>query len=462
MKDIIAGQRKYFGVIRKDITGNDGLENAYTLRRSNLLRLREGLIKHEKKLLEGLREDLGKSVFESVMTETSLVLAEIAYTLKHLRKWMSPKKVSTPLVAMPAKSIIYPEPYGVALIISPWNYPVQLPLSPLVSSIAAGNCNILKLSELSPYSSNAVAEMLKDTFQECYVAAICGEAGVSEALLKETFDYIFFTGSPRVGRLVMKAAAENLTPVTLELGGKSPCVVDKTADLNIAAKRIVWGKLLNAGQTCIAPDYIMAHRDIREKLIEKMQFYITQFYSEKPLENGAYPKIINKKAFDRIVSLIDPLKTVHGGKYDEATLKIEPTIMSDVLESDKVMDDEIFGPIFPVMKYDDIAEVEDFINARPKPLALYIFTKDKKLTDRLTDHISFGSGCINDTVMQISSHSMPFGGVGNSGLGHYHGKYGFDTFSHMKSVMDRATFFDFSLRYHPSGNKLKYIRKIIG
>lgn len=462
MKDLIAEQRKYFEIVRKDITGSDGLENAYVFRRSNLLRLRDGIIKHEKKLLEGLREDLGKSVFESVMAETSIVLSDISFTLKHLKKWMSPKKVPTPLAAMPAKSFLYPEPYGVALIISPWNYPVQLSLAPLVSSIAAGNCSVLKLSEFSPNSSAAVADMLKDTFQECYIAAVCGNAGSSEALLKEKFDYIFFTGSPRVGKLVMKAAAENLTPVTLELGGKSPCLVDISADLEMAAKRIVWGKLLNAGQTCIAPDYIMAHRDIRDKLIERMKHYIQVFYSGNPLANGAYPKMIHKNAFDRVVSLIDQSKTVYGGRYDEATLKIEPTIMTDVHGSDKVMEGEIFGPIFPVLKYDDISEAEDFINAHPKPLAFYIFTGDKKLAERLINRISFGGGCINDTVMHIASHYMPFGGVGNSGMGQYHGKYGFDTFSHTKGVMDRATFIDIPLRYHPAGNKLKYIRKIMG
>lgn len=461
MNGIVNEQRKYFNVIKNDIAGLEGIGGSYQFRLSNLIRLKNGLKKHEKKLMKALREDLCKSEFEAVMSEALPVYAEISNAIKHLKGWMKPKKVWTPLAAFPGRSLIYPEPHGVALIISPWNYPIQLPLEPLVSSIAAGNCTILKLSELSPYSSAALADMIKDTFQECYVAAVQGDASVSTALLQEKFDYIFFTGSPRVGKIVMKAAAENLTPVTLELGGKSPCVVDKTANIELAAKRIVWGKFLNAGQTCIAPDYIFAYNDIHEKLIEHMEHYIKEFYTDDPLSNEDYPKIINRDNFDRLLGLIDGDKVVYGGKCDESRLKIEPTIMTEITHYDRVMENEIFGPILPILNYENLSEVEDFINARPKPLAFYVFTEDKSVEDRLIERVSFGGGCVNDTVMHIISSRLPFGGVGNSGMGSYHGKFGFDTFSHFKGVLKKASFWDIALRYPPAGNKLKYLRKLI-
>lgn len=461
MNSLVSEQRKYFNIIKNDIAGFEGIGGSYSFRLSNLIRLKNGLEKHEKKLVEALKADLCKSEFEAVMSEMLPVYSELSSAIKHLKSWMKPERVRTPLAAFPGKSLIYSEPYGVTLVISPWNYPIQLPLEPLISSIAAGNCTILKLSELSPHSSAALADMIKDTFQECYVAAVQGDASVSTALLQEKFDYIFFTGSPRVGKIVMKAAAENLTPVTLELGGKSPCVVDKTADIALAAKRIVWGKFLNAGQTCIAPDYILAHSGIREKLIEQMEHYIKEFYTSEPLSNESYPKIINQANFDRLLGLIDGDKVVYGGRCDEAGLKIEPTIMTEITQHDRVMENEIFGPILPIIKYDNLSEVEDFINSRPKPLAFYVFTEDKSVENRLIDSIPFGGGCVNDTILHIISNRLPFGGVGNSGMGRYHGKFGFETFSHLKGVLKKASFLDIALRYPPVGNKLKYLRKLV-
>lgn len=461
MKELLAEQRKYFKFIRNDMIGAGGIGSDYDFRMANLRRLREALKKHKNKLIEALREDLGKSAFESVMTEIALTESELSYTVKNLKNWMKPKRVRTPLMVLPGKSYVYPEPYGVSLIISPWNYPVLLPLVPLISSIAAGNCSVLKLSELSPNASEAVGSMLKKTFEPCYIAAVFGGPEVAGALLAEKFDYIFFTGSVRVGKIVMKAAAENLTPVTLELGGKSPCIVDKNADTDLAAKRIVWGKFLNAGQTCVAPDYILAHEDIRERLVEKMKFYIERFYTAAPLENPDYPKIINKAAFDRILSLINKDKTVYGGGFNEASLKIEPTIMSDITENDKVMESEIFGPILPIIKYSSLKDAEDFINSRPKPLALYVFTSDKKAEENIIEKISFGSGCVNDAVLQIGSPYLPFGGVGMSGMGRYHGKFGFDTFSHQKGILKKAAYLDIPLRYFPAGDKANYIDKFI-
>ena len=414
-----------------------------------LKKLRTYIQEHEAELNEAIRKDLGKSAYESFMCETGLVLTEITYMLKHVRSFAREKTVYTPLAQFHSRSFLKPSPYGVTLIMSPWNYPFMLTLSPLADALAAGNTAVVKPSAYSPYTSEVLLSILTECFDPKYVAVVTGGRAENTCLLHEHFDYIFFTGSQNVGKEVMRNAAEYLTPVTLELGGKSPCIVDQTADIKLAAKRIVFGKYLNCGQTCVAPDYVYCHRSVKDKLIKEVQKQIRRQYGKQPLCNSDYGKIINEKHFDRILGLIDEKKVVHGGSSDRSTLRIEPTVMGNVTFSDAVMQEEIFGPVMPVLTFDSLDEAIRRINSMPHPLALYLFTSDKKAAGKVTARCGFGGGCINDTIIHLATSEMGFGGFGESGMGAYHGKTGFDTFTHYKSIVDKKTWIDLPMRYQP-------------
>ena len=386
---------------------------------------------------------------ESYMCETGLVLDEISYMLKHIRRFAREKRVRTPLAQFHSRSFKKPSPYGVTLIMSPWNYPFMLTLSPLADALAAGNTAVVKPSAYSPYTSEIIMKILSQCFDPQYVAVVTGGRAENTCLLREHFDYIFFTGSQAVGKEVMRNAAEHLTPVTLELGGKSPCIVDQSANIRLAARRIVFGKYLNCGQTCVAPDYIYCHRSVKDALVKEIKQQIQIQYGREPLHNPDYGKIINEKHFDRILGLIEERKTVHGGNSDRKALRIEPTVLDNVTFSDPVMQEEIFGPVMPILVFDSLEEVIEKINAMPHPLALYFFTSDKAAAKEVTSRCGFGGGCINDTIIHLATTEMGFGGFGESGMGAYHGKTGFDTFSHYKSIVDKKTWLDLPMRYQP-------------
>lgn len=434
----------------------------YEFRKKNLIKLRKAILKYQPELLEALKQDLGKNEDESYMTEIGIVLNELSYNEKHLKKLMKPKKVKTQLSDFPASSFIYPEPFGVVLIISPWNYPVNLALSPLVGALVAGNTAVIKPSEFSINTSRVIEEMILETFDEKYVKVIQGGIEVNQELLDQKFDYIFFTGSTNVGRLVMEKASKHLTPISLELGGKSPVIVDKKVNIKVAAKRIAFGKYLNAGQTCIAPDYLYIHKDVKEEFITEMNKNIVEFYGKTPLESSNYGSIINERHFNRLKSYLNDGKLIIGGTVDESKLRIAPTLLDSVELSSSVMNEEIFGPILPIISYSDLDEVIDFIGSRPKPLALYLFTEDTQVEKRVLRECQFGGGCINDTIMHIASDSLPFGGVGDSGMGAYHGAKSFETFSHYKSILKKKTWLDLPVRYTPSTpSKRKLIKMFL-
>ncbi len=428
-----------------------------------LKKIKQAIKKYEKEILEALKRDLHKSEFESYITEVVFVLKSAGYAIKHLRSWAKTKKAGTPFVLPGAKSYIYSEPYGTVLIIAPFNYPFQLIFEPLIGAVAAGNCAVLKPSEHMPASAAVINRLIKETFEEKYIRVVCGGKGTTSSLINLPFDYIFFTGSVPVGKIVMEAAAKNLIPVTLELGGKSPCIVDKAADLKTAAERIVWGKFLNAGQTCIAPDYLILHEDIKEDLLEHLKTVIKKFYGEKPSESPDYSRIVNEYQFGRLVEILkkDASKIICGGDYNMKDLYISPTLLDNADWQDAAMQDEIFGPVLPVMTFQDTDSLIKMIINRPKPLALYIFTDDKSLFKKINSSISFGGGCLNDTLSHIGSHFIPFGGVGSSGIGACHGKYSFDTFSHKKSILKRTTWFSVKFIYPPYKNKLNIIKKLL-
>lgn len=414
-----------------------------------LKKLKACILKHEKEIASALEADLGKSNFESYMCETGLVLSEISYMLKHIRKFAREKRVHTPLAQFHSRSFMKPGPYGVVLVMSPWNYPFLLSLDPLVDAIAAGNTVILKPSAYSPNTSELIEKMIRECFSSEAVAVVTGGRAENTSLLEEHFDYIFFTGSQNVGKEVMKKASAHLTPVTLELGGKSPCIVDESADLKLAARRIVFGKYLNCGQTCVAPDYICCHSSVKDVFLTEVKNQIQLQFGAKPLSNPNYGKIINEKHFNRISGLIDADKVICGGHTDADTLRIEPTVMDHVTYEDSVMQEEIFGPIMPVLTYDSLDELILKINTMPHPLALYFFTRNKAAAHKVTAQCQFGGGCINDTIIHLATSEMPFGGFGESGMGGYHGKEGFRTFSHYKSIVDKKTWLDLPMRYQP-------------
>lgn len=440
IKELVTKQRSYF---------QTGATLPVNARIAALRRLYAAITGHEKEIHEALQKDLGKSGFESYMCETGLVLEEISYMLKHVKRFAGEKRVHTPLAQFHSRSYQKPSPYGVTLIMSPWNYPFMLTLSPLVDALAAGNTAVVKPSAYSPHTSEVILRILSQCFEPQYVAVVTGGRAENTCLLREHFDYIFFTGSQAVGKEVMRNAAEHLTPVTLELGGKSPCIVDQTANIKLAAKRIVFGKYLNCGQTCVAPDYIYCHRSVKDKLIKEVRKQIQKQYEKQPLRNPNYGKIINEKHFGRLLGLIDEKKVVHGGNSDRNALRIEPTVMDNVTFSDAVMQEEIFGPIMPILVYDNLDDVIRKINDMPHPLALYFFTSDKAAAKKVTSRCGFGGGCINDTIIHLATTEMGFGGFGESGMGAYHGKIGFDTFSHYKSIVDKKTWIDLPMRYQP-------------
>ena len=440
IKDLVTRQRKYF---------QTGATLPVSVRVDALKRLYGVISGCEKEIHTALKRDLGKSGFESYMCETGLVLEEISYMLKHIHQFAREKNVRTPLAQFHSRSFKKPSPYGVTLIMSPWNYPFMLTLSPLVDALAAGNTAVVKPSAYSPHTSDVILQILSQCFDPEYVAVVTGGRAENTCLLREHFDYIFFTGSQFVGKEVMRNAAEHLTPVTLELGGKSPCIVDKSADIKLAARRIVFGKYLNCGQTCVAPDYIYCHRSVKDRLVKEVQKQIQKQYGKQPLRNPNYGKIINEKHFDRLLGLIDKNKTVHGGDSDRHALRIEPTVLDNVTFADAVMQEEIFGPIMPILIFDNLDEAIRNINAMPHPLALYLFTSDKAATKKVTSRCGFGGGCINDTIIHLATTEMGFGGFGESGMGSYHGKVGFDTFSHYKSIVDKKTWIDLPMRYQP-------------
>lgn len=433
--------------------------NNLKFRIHQLKNFRSVILKYENDIYEALWSDLRKSKEEAYLTEINLILQEIDKNLKYLKKWSKAKRVPTPWYLRPSRSKLIYEPLGVALIIAPWNYPFQLLLSPLVGAIAAGNCAVLKPSEHAPAIAEVMHKIINDAFNEQYVTLFKGEKETNQLLLKQKFDIIFFTGSTRVGKIVMQAAANNLTPVVLELGGKSPCIVDKEANINRAAKRIAWGKTINAGQTCIAPDYLFVHESIKEELIEKIIENLKKMYGEDAQHSKYFPRIINEQALTRVSSLMNEGKTVYGGEIDKNDKYISPTIIDDIEPEHAIMQEEIFGPVLPVLTFIEIDKVIEYINKKEKPLAFYYFGKNKKAKDILLKTSSGGS-CINDTIMHIANHQLPFGGVGNSGLGKYHGYNSFLTFSNQRAVVTTPTWFDMPLKYVPFKG-FKLLKRII-
>ena len=451
IKKIVEKQRLFF---------KSGATLDIKFRKNALKRLKAAIIKYENEINAALKADLGKNDFESYMCEIGLTLSEITYMLHNIDRLSAVKRVKTPIAQFVAKSYIKPSPYGNVLIISPWNYPFLLAIEPLIDALAAGNTAVIKPGEFSPNTSEVIKKIIDECFDEKYAAVVLGGIDESTALLELKFDCIFYTGSGNVGKIVLKKAAEHLTPVTLELGGKSPCIVDASADLHLAARRIVFGKFLNCGQTCVAPDYVYCDKKIKDALIAEICEQIVCQYGENPLNDEDYGKIINKKHFNRINSLIDEKKVIYGGKSDINHLKIEPTVMDSVTFSDPVMGEEILGPVLPIITFENIKEAAEQISSRPKPLALYIFSTDKKNIDYVADRCNFGGGCINDTLMQLASPYLPFGGVGESGMGAYHGQFGFNTFSHNKSILNKRLKPDLAMRYRPCSESAMWLMRI--
>ena len=410
--------------------------------------------KYEDEVSDALMADLGKSNYEGFMCEVGLALSEISYMIRHIRKFAKRKTVHTPLAQFASYSFKQPVPYGNVLIMSPWNYPFLLAIDPLVDALAAGNTAIVKPSAYSPATSKVVEKIIAESFEPEYAAVVTGGRAENAALLEQKFDFVFFTGGQAVGREVLRHTAEHLTPAVLELGGKSPCIIDASANIQLAAKRIVFGKYLNCGQTCVAPDYILCEKSVKDEFVAEVIKQIRKQYGSNPLENKDYGKIINKKHFERLCALIDTSKVVIGGETNAETCQIAPTVMDNVTEADAVMGEEIFGPIMPVLSYDDFDSLMDELKDKAKPLALYLFSGDKSHVKRVTTELSYGGGCINDVVIHLATSEMGFGGVGASGMGSYHGKEGFDAFSHYKSIVDKKTWIDLPMRYRPHKSRL--------
>ena len=451
--EIVLSQRAYFA---------SGATLSYEFRMDALRKLEAAIDANEEKIYATLRADLGKSETEGFMCEVGLVQSEIGWMKKHLKKLMKREKVKTPLVHFAADSFRLASPYGTVLIMSPWNYPILLSLSPLVAAIAAGNTVVMKPSSYSPATSALIKAMVEQAYAPEYIAVVNGGRSENQALLHQHFDKIFFTGSTAVGKEVMRCASEHLTPVALELGGKSPCIVEKSAKIRLAARRIVFGKFVNCGQTCVAPDYILCDSSIRDQLVAAIRQEICAQFGGKPLENADYGKIINEKHYRRLLGLMDGEKVVCGGAHDEAACRIEPTVMQDVTWEDAVMQEEIFGPILPVLTYEDLEQAIATVESRPRPLACYLFTEDKAVMDRVLAKCRFGGGCINDCIIHLATSEMPFGGVGESGMGGYHGRFGFEEFSHYRSIVDKKTWMDMPVRYQPyTKGKLQLIRRVM-
>lgn len=427
-----------------------------------LKRLKKTVADHYDPIVEALRKDLHKSEFESIATEVMCIMDELNLVIRKLRSWAKPQRVKTPLSFFKASSKYYYEPYGCVLIIGAWNYPVSLSLIPVINAIAAGNCCIIKPSEVSPHSSSIINKIIKACFDQEYCIVCEGGAQETTYLLAAGVDFIHYTGGLRVGKIVAEAAAKQLIPTVLELGGKSPCIVDQTAHIQIAARRICWGKFTNAGQTCVAPDYILVHESIRETFVEAMQKTLQDFYGENPLQHADYANIVNEQHFDRLVSLLYNEKIIHGGVYERKNLCIAPTLVELFSKESKLMEEEIFGPILPIMTYRDLSEVTGYINGTHKnPLALYLFSTDKKTQNRILREIPFGGGCINSVIMHTGNPYLPFGGIGNSGIGNYHGRHGFETFSHKKGILKKSNLIDMSFLYPPFGKRAKLLKRFV-
>ncbi|MCC5615086.1 aldehyde dehydrogenase [Nostoc sp. CHAB 5836] len=450
--NIIDNQRDFF---------KTGKTKDVTFRIEQLQNLKQAIIEHERSIVEALQADLHKPELESYLTEIG-VIKEIDYAIKHLKNWTKPKKAAVSFDFFSYSAQIYPEPLGVVLIIGPWNYPFNLIISPLVGAIAAGNCAIIKPSEIASHTSHIIAEIIAKHFDPAYIAVVEGGVEASQKLLAEKFDHIFFTGGTAVGKIIMAAAAKYLTPVTLELGGKSPCIVDTDINLEHTIRRITWGKFINAGQTCIAPDYLLVNKTIKKDLIDGLKKCVKEFYGDNPANSPDYARIISQKHFDRLVNFLRDGEVIIGGENQPSERYIAPTVIDNVSLEDSVMQEEIFGPILPVIEYTDIAEAIALINSKPKPLALYLFSQNKNLQKRVLQETSSGGVCINDTAMQFGVSSLPFGGVGDSGIGNYHGKASFDTFSHHKSVLQNSFWLDLKWRYAPYEGKLPLIKKLLG
>lgn len=446
-------QREYFA---------SGATRPIEARLDSLNRLKNTIVQRESDILAALKSDLGKSAMEAYETEVGFTLAELSHIIKHLRRWCESREVSTPMSCAISHGHVVYEPLGVCLVMAPWNYPFQLSVAPLAAALSAGNCVVLKPSAYASATSALLGELLGEVFDPGLCTVVQGGRQENQSLLNERFDHIFFTGSPEVGKTVLRAAAEHLTPVTLELGGKSPCIVDESADIDLAAKRIAWGKFLNAGQTCVAPDYIYLHDNIREEFLKSLVKWTKTFWGENALNHPDLPHIINRKHFDRLMGLFEEKQVLHGGQSDPETLRIAPTILIDVVPDSSIMQQEIFGPLLPILPYHDTDSIIAEINARPKPLALYLFANYQVVVKKVLDSISFGGGCVNDTILHLCASELPFGGVGESGMGRYHGKSGFETFSNPKSILKRSNLIDPSLRYMPyTEKKARKVRKYL-
>ena len=430
-------------------------------RKETLTRLLYSIEENESRIIEALYKDFKKPEFEAVLTETNYVIGDLKQTIKNLKCWAKPKRVLPSILNFPSSDYIYSEPYGKVLVISPWNYPFQLALCPLIAAVAAGNSVVLKPSELTPNTSSIIAEIISKVFTKNHVEVIEGGVEVSQNLLAQKWDYIFFTGSVAVGKIVAKAAAEYMTPVTLELGGKNPCIIDETANIKLAAKRIVWGKFINAGQTCIAPDYLLVQEKVKSELVEHLKLEITNAYSENPELSPDYTRIVNTRNWERLNQLIEPEKVLFGGQINSEDCYLAPTLIDEISFESPVMKEEIFGPILPILSYENETELDAIISKYDKPLSLYVFTTKNKFAEKIIQKFSFGGGCINDTVIHFSNNRLPFGGVGHSGIGAYHGKMSFDTFSHKKAIVKKANWLDLPMRYAPYKGKLTLIRKIL-
>ena len=445
IRSLLEKQRAYY---------KSGATIPVAFRIEQLKKLYAAVKKYETEVNDALKSDLGKSHYEGFMCESGLVLSEISYMLRHIKGFAKRKTVYTPLAQFASHSFKQPVPYGNTLIMSPWNYPFLLAIDPLADAIAAGNTAIVKPSAYSPATSRIIEKIITECFASEYVAVVTGGRTENKALLEQKFDFVFFTGSQAVGKEVLRHTAEHLTPAVLELGGKSPCIVDASADIKLAAKRIVFGKYLNCGQTCVAPDYILCEKSVKDKFVAEVTRQIKLQYGDKPLENKDYGKIINEKHFNRLCGLIDSSKVVIGGQVNAATCRIAPTVMDNVVEADAVMGEEIFGPIMPILTFDSFDALINELKGKDKPLALYIFSSDKNHIKRVTTELSYGGGCINDVIIHLATSEMGFGGVGESGMGSYHGKAGFDAFSHYKSIVDKKTWPDLPMRYQPFKSKL--------
>ena len=450
-KDQLAAHRRYF---------DSGMTRSYAFRLEQLKKLKRSILDHEQEIYDALHADLRKSPEETWVTETGLLLQEINHTIKHLKQWMQPEKVGTNLLNLPSSSYLYPSPLGVVLIIGPWNFPLQLLLIPVVGAIAAGNCIVIKPSEFAPATATLVEKMISESFPPELATVMQGDgAAVIPAMMNTfRFDHVFYTGSIPVGKAIYQLAAKDLVPVTLELGGKDPCIVEKDADLKVAARRITVAKFANAGQMCVSPDYLIVHEDVKGKLLELIKKSIVKFYGSNPAESGGYCKIINEKRFDKLISYLSQGKIVYGGQYNRQSFFIEPTLLDEVYPDAPVMSEEIFGPVLPIFTFREQQEAIDIIKRNPNPLSFYVFTGSSKKQKEWIEKVQFGNGCVNNAAWQFTNHHLPFGGIGQSGIGSYHGKRSFDVFTHRKAVMKTPAWFDPDIKYPPMKGKLKLLK----